>query len=62
MSGVSMIMYDPWQIDDLPVPYAPFGDDVVGESADVVAASLQDRHLHALFVIQMNMERRLRER
>ena len=39
-------MYDRWQIDDLPVSHA---------------ASLQDRHLHALFVIQMNMERRLRE-
>jgi hypothetical protein len=56
-----MIMYDPWQIDDLPVSHAAFGNDVVGERPHVIAASLQDRHLHALFVIQMNMERRLRE-
>jgi hypothetical protein len=29
--------------------------------SDVIAGSLQDRHLHALFVIEMNLERRLRD-
>ena len=49
------------QINDLPMAYAAFGDDVIGEFPHVATASLQHRHFHAPLVIQMNVQRRLRE-
>ena len=59
--GVLVVMGDRRQINDLPVAYAPFGNDVIGELLHVGAASFQDRHLHAAFVIQVNVQRSLRE-
>ena len=49
------------QVDDLAVSHAAFGDDVVGELLHLSAGSLQHRHLHATFVVEVNMQRRLRE-
>ena len=54
-------MCDRRQIDDLAVAHAAFGDDMVGELLHFSAGPLQDRHLHATFVVEMNMQRRLRE-
>lgn len=51
----------PGQIDDLPMAYAAFGNDMVGEFLHFAAASFQDRHLHASQMIEMNVQRRLRE-
>jgi hypothetical protein len=39
------------QVDDLPMSHAPFGDDVIGELLHIITGSLQDRHLHAAFVV-----------
>ena len=50
-----------WQIYDLTVSHPSFGDDVVGELLHVFAGSLQDRHLHAAFVVQVDVQRRLCE-
>jgi hypothetical protein len=61
MSGVLVVMCDPWQIDDLPVSYAAFGDDVVGERPHVIGASFQHRHLHATLMVKVNVQRSLRE-
>ena len=59
--GVHMVVRGRRQIDDLPMAHAAFGDDVIGEFPHVASASLQDRHFHATLVIQMNVQRRLRE-
>ena len=50
-----------WQIYDLTVSHPSFGDDVVGELLHVFAGSLQDRHLHAALVVQVDVQRRPRE-
>ena len=50
-----------WQIYDLTVSHPSFGDDVVGELLHVFAGSLQDRHLHAAFAVQVDVQRRPRE-
>ena len=50
-----------WQIYDLTVSHPSFGDDVVGELLHVFTGSLQDRHLHAAFVVQVNVKRGLRQ-
>ena len=50
-----------WQIYDLTVSHPSFGDDVVGELLHVFAGSLQDRHLHAAFVVQVDVQRRPRQ-
>ena len=49
------------QVHHLPVAHATFGDDVIGELLHVGAASLEHCHLHATVVIQMNVQRCLRE-
>ena len=59
--AVFVTVWHPWKVDDLPVSYSSFGDDVVSERLHVFAGSLQNRHLHAAFVIQVNMQRGPRE-
>jgi hypothetical protein len=49
------------QIDHLPVAHAAFGNDVVGEFPHVGPASFEHRHLHAALVVQVNVQRRLRQ-
>ena len=49
------------QIDNLPMTHAAFGHDVVGKFLHVNTASFEDRHLHAALLVQMNVQRRLRE-
>ena len=61
VSGVLVVVRGRRQIDDLSMAHAAFGDDAIGEFPPVAAASLQDRHFHATLVIQMNVQRRLRE-
>ena len=39
------------QVDDLPMPHPSFGNDVIRELLHVFTGSLQDRHLHAAFVV-----------
>lgn len=56
-----MVMRCGRQIDDLAVSHASFGDDVVGEFLHFSAGALQDGHLHATFVVEVNMQCRLRE-
>jgi hypothetical protein len=46
-----------WQVDDLSMSHAAFGDDVIGESLHVFTGAPQDRHLHAAFVVQMDVQR-----
>jgi hypothetical protein len=41
--------------------HAPFGDDVIGEFPYVFAGPFQNRHLHAAFVVQVNVKRGLRQ-
>lgn len=41
--------------------HAPFGDDVIGKFLYVFAGPFQNRHLHAAFVVQVNVKRRLRQ-
>ena len=50
------------QIDYLPMAYAAFGDDVIGEFLHVGPASFEDRHLHTAFVIQIDALWQLDER
>ena len=40
---------------------AAFGDDVVGEMPDLAGVAAQRRHLHAIVVVEMDMQRRQRE-
>ena len=40
-----------WQVDDLPVAYPSFGNDVIGKFLHIFTGSLQDGHLHAAFVV-----------
>ncbi len=49
------------QVNDLPVPHAAFGDDVIGKLPHVFTWSFKDRHLHAALVVQVDMKRGLRE-
>ena len=49
------------QINDLPVPHAAFGNDVIGKLPHVFTGSFKDRHLHAALVVQVDVKRRLRE-
>ncbi len=49
------------QIDDLAVSHTAFADHVVGELLHFAARSLQHGHLHATFMVEMNVQRRLRE-
>ena len=55
--GVSVTVRRRWQVDDLAVSHSSFGDDVVGEILHVFTGSLQDRYLHAAFVVQVDMQR-----
>ena len=57
----SVGMRHPWQIYDLTVSHPSFGDDVIGEFLHVFTGSFQDRHLHAAFVVQVDVQRRLCE-
>ena len=49
------------QVDDLPVSHPAFGDDVIGEFLHVFTGSLQDRHLHAALMVQVDVKRGLGE-
>ncbi|MGY3471746.1 hypothetical protein ACVW0I_008617 [Bradyrhizobium sp. LM6.11] len=40
---------------------AAFGDDVVGEMSDLAGIAAKRRHLHAIVVVEMDMQRRQRE-
>ena len=41
--------------------HAPFGHDVIGKFLYVFAGPFQNRHLHAAFVVQVNVKRGLRQ-
>ena len=56
--GVSVTVRRRWQIYHLTVSHPSFGDDVVGEFLHVFTGSLQDRHLHTAFVVQVDVQRR----
>src|SRR5436853_2435468 len=43
------------------IPHPAFGDDMVGEMLELGAAALQRRHLHAVVVVEMNVQRGHRE-
>jgi len=43
------------------ITHAAFGDDVVGEMSDLGGVAAQCRHLHAIIVVEMDMQRRQRE-
>ena len=49
------------QIDDLPMSHPSFGYDVVGEFLYIFTRSLQHSHLHAAFVVQVDVQRGPRE-
>jgi hypothetical protein len=49
--AVSVTVRNRWQVDDLAVSHPSFGDYVVSEFLHVFTGSLQDRDLHATFVI-----------
>jgi hypothetical protein len=49
------------QVDDMTVANAAFGNDVVGKMLHVGAAAFEHGHLHATVVVQMNVQRCLRE-
>lgn len=61
MTVRDMLMGSGRQIDDLAMSDTAFGDDVVGELLNFSAGSLQHRHLHATFVVEVNVQRGLRE-
>ena len=46
---------------DMAVANAAFGDDVIGEGLHLAAAALQHRDLETGIVIDMDVQRRLRE-
>ena len=48
------------QINHVAVAHATLGDDALGELLHVGALALEDRNLHAAFVVEMHMQRRLR--
>jgi hypothetical protein len=48
-------------IDDVAVPHAALGDDVIGERLHLRALALQHRHLEAALVVEVHVERRLRQ-
>lgn len=49
------------QIDDMAVTHATLGDDVVGEVLHVGAAAFEHRDFHAAVVVEMHVQRRLRQ-
>src|SRR6202035_615758 len=49
------------QIDDVAVAHAALGNDAVGELLHVGAAALEYGDLHAAFVVEMHVQRRLRQ-
>jgi hypothetical protein len=49
------------QVDHMSMTYPAFGDNVVGEVLHVGAASLQHGNFHAIFSIEMHVQRRLGE-
>src|SRR5882757_5272455 len=48
-------------IDDVTMPDAAFGDDSVGKRLHLRAAASEHGHLQAAFMIEMHMQRRLRQ-
>ena len=44
---------------DTAVTDAAFGDDAVGEPSHISCTALQHRHFHAVFMIEVNVKRRL---
>ncbi len=48
-------------VGNVAVAHAALRDDVIGERLHVVALALEHRHFEAAVVIEMNVERRLRE-
>ena len=49
------------EVDHMPVAHPSFGDDVIGQLLHVFTGSLQDRDLHAAFVVEVDVKRGLRE-
>jgi hypothetical protein len=49
------------QVDDVAVAHAALGDDAVGEVLHVGAAAFEHRDFHAAIVVEMHVQRRLRE-
>ena len=41
---------------DAAVAHAAFGDDVVGEMPDLAGVAAQRRHLHAIVVVEMDVQ------
>ena len=46
-------------IDDVAMPDAPFGDDMVGKRLHLRAAAFEHGHLQAAFMVEVHMQRRL---
>jgi hypothetical protein len=59
--AVSWTVIHAWQVDDLPVSHPSFSDDMVSEILHVFTGSLQNRDLHAAFVVQVDVQRGPRE-
>jgi hypothetical protein len=49
------------QIDHVAVAHAAFGNDVIGELLHVGAAALEYGDFHAAFVVEVHVQRRLRQ-
>ena len=49
------------QIDHVPMAHATLGNDVVGELLHVSAEAFEHGDLHAALVVEMHVQRRLRE-
>ncbi len=50
-----------WQVNHMAVAHAPLGDDVVSEFLHVRAGSLEHGDLHAVLMVEMHVQGRLRE-
>ena len=48
-------------VDDVTMPDAALGDDMVGKRLHLRAAALEHGHLQAAFMIEVHMQRRLRQ-
>ncbi len=48
-------------IDDVAVAHAALGDDMIGEGLHLGALALEHRYLHAILLVEMHVQRRLRQ-
>jgi hypothetical protein len=55
--AMSMTERRHWQVYNLPMSHPSFRDDVVGKLLHVFTGAFEDRHLHAAFVVQVDVQR-----